>query len=106
MDEPSKVIHLDFNKKEGPFLNGKERCLNCYHQWQAVIEAGTYDFKCPNCEADKGYLLGAIMFENGMEFVCECGIGLFKIGTKSQVVCSHCGSVKGYIDFLNDDNNY
>jgi predicted RNA-binding Zn-ribbon protein involved in translation (DUF1610 family) len=71
-------------------LVGVAKCMSCSHEWVATGPIGNVWFECPECGAEKGYLLGPV--QRPMEtWECACGNPLFYV-TREGLYCPHCGS--------------
>lgn len=99
----AEIINLAEEKiNRQPHMRGDARCIMCKHEWVAVAPAGTCELECPQCLAYRGYFMGAMITEDKVEYNCECGCNVYKIGSEQQVFCAKCGITHGHIDFLED----
>ena len=49
------VISLEEKRRERePHSHGTAKCMNCKHEWEAVVPTGTHVLDCPQCESHRG----------------------------------------------------
>lgn len=84
---------IPFQKKE-KHVEGPAICLDCKHEWEAVIPQDSIEsaldwLECPNCHLHKGRF--KYKFTAGPDiWICACGNDLFQI-TSECVYCPNCG---------------
>lgn len=92
-----KLIHSSKNVKEvkdrnSGILKGEAICLQCKHEWEAVVPIGSSDFLCPKCKTHKGVMKYFIDFRNDSYLKCGgCGNEMFYVLNTSQCQCPMCG---------------
>lgn len=85
---------IPFDKRERNHIQGPSICIDCKHEWQAVISEKHYQevdgwLECPSCSTHKGRLKHPFYF--GTEhWQCSCGNSLFQI-SKKWIWCPNCG---------------
>jgi Zn finger protein HypA/HybF involved in hydrogenase expression len=89
------LMVIDFHQKKeekekNPHLEGKARCLDCKHEWEAVAPAGTEWLECPECHSIKGRFVYHFEPETFTKWVCNCGNDLF-YATPDGYFCPNCG---------------
>lgn len=89
------IIELKNRKKE-PTGSGPAFCMQCKHEWVAVVPTGTVNLECPNCWAMKGLLKYEYNLNEG-DFIwtCKCGNTLFYISDKG-TMCPNCGTYQQF----------
>lgn len=84
---------LPFGRKT-PHLTGDARCLDCRHEWVALVELEGRDpngwLECPRCALVKGRMVYAVLRGAG-QWHCACGNDLFQ-ATADMVYCPNCGT--------------
>lgn len=88
----SDIIDLGAKRAEKqPHMAGSARCMNCGHTWAAVAPIGTRRLECSACHTEQGAWVGAILPQEGVEFmVCDCGNDLW-IARRDCLQCAACG---------------
>lgn len=84
---------IDFpsrRKAKEPHREGKARCLNCKHEWEAVAPVGICSLECPNCLTTQGVFKG-ISATEFKQFQCVCGEFYYFIDEHGSY-CAHCGT--------------
>ena len=72
-------------------ISGKAHCLDCNHEWVAVVPVGVRWLECPSCGSGKGHLKFRV--DRGEhDWVCNCGNDLFRISEEG-AYCTLCGTV-------------
>jgi predicted RNA-binding Zn-ribbon protein involved in translation (DUF1610 family) len=76
-----------------PHLAGVAICIDCAHEWVAVIPPGEIStrLECPHCRAHKGHMKYQIS-PGVEEWTCACGNDLFRV-TRTHLYCPHCGTI-------------
>ena len=94
----SEVFNFEDEKqKRTPHFQGRAKCLDCKHEWQAVWpkEAGIIDLECPSCGMVKGLPVGTVRPQDDAKiFVClRCDTGCvhFHITSEWKAFCCYCG---------------
>lgn len=94
----AEVISL-FGTREETTVEGSAKCVQCGHQWQAIVPAGTFWFECPECGLHRGAFIYPIGGGTGdQEFRCnECDseilTAVWKAGAAYPVIlCVKCGT--------------
>lgn len=72
---------------------GEAFCLQCKHEWIAVVPTGVDHFECPECHTHKGVLRYEYMPKIVRE--CNCGNRLFYL-TPDGHMCPNCGNYQEY----------
>ncbi|WP_129141530.1 hypothetical protein [Modicisalibacter coralii] len=75
-----------------PHDSGNARCLQCGHEWHAVVPSGVKgNLECPACHFSKGEFLGNCVPPEDWEiFTCNCGNDQFYV-LHGAVFCRGCG---------------
>jgi len=82
--------------KHDPHMTGEAICLQCKHEWVAVVPSGTTRFECPECHTIKGLFKYECMVKDGEQYwECQCGCGLFYL-TPNGHLCPNCGIYQQY----------
>jgi hypothetical protein len=91
------VIPL-FPEAAQPTAQGEAFCLQCRHEWQAVVPAGKSVcdilLECPQCQT----MTGRLRYDfapAGNVWECHCGNQLFYI-TPEGHFCPNCGNFNRY----------
>lgn len=90
----SNILKFPTALERSPHLSGQARCLQCNHEWAAVVPVGCHEFECPECHTFKGVLVYGCQAEFA-EWTCGCGCNLFKISSPGNVLCWKCGAAQG-----------
>ena len=79
-----------------PHGAGTAKCIDCKHEWQAVVPIGTEWFECPQCLTHKGRWKFSFYPNVGDTIrVCKCGNDLFHL-TPEGHLCANCGVYQRY----------
>lgn len=79
-----------------PHLQGKVRCMNCGHIWEAVAPVGTFTFDCPQCDSHRGLWDAQCEPEPGKPWwTCNCGNNFFYI-QPLRICCAACGAPQAF----------
>jgi hypothetical protein len=86
---------------EGPYIQGRAKCLDCKNEWEAVGPVGTLYLVCPMCETKRGVMIAPIGAVEGQdEWTCRCGCDLFKIIGEARkfkwMLCLRCGTPQDF----------
>ena len=86
---------------DGPWIEGRAKCLDCRHEWEAVGPVGTTHLECPLCATKKGVMIAPCDAADGEGvWTCACGCDLFKIvanhGIYKWTICLRCGSPQNF----------
>lgn len=74
--------------EEPAHCSGEAICLQCKHQWVAVVPYSDSQFECPNCSTFHGVFKYG--YAPSLTWTCKCGNQLFFI-TKEGSMCPVCG---------------
>lgn len=87
----SQIVSLtEYRETNSPHLSGQAFCLDCQHEWVAVVPIGTLWLECPSCTLVRGRL--KFQCERvGEQWECGCGNDLFHV-TPDGVYCPNCGA--------------
>lgn len=72
-----------------PSLEGEAICVDCGHEWEAVVPVGTAHLDCPSCLTDSGRLRHPVL-RPGEHWQCFCGCDLFRVNP-TMIYCAGCG---------------
>lgn len=88
---------IEFKKPEyDPHGSGEAFCLQCHHEWIAVVPVGTTQLECPECHTMKGLLKFAYSpSDDQLVRECNCGNQYFWI-TPDGHMCPNCGTYQSY----------
>lgn len=84
-------------ERNDPHLSGRAKCLQCGHEWVAVVPVGTTVFECPECKLERGVMQGLCNVPDGHKnWTCNCGCDLFRVTATPQgkfmgIMCLLCG---------------
>ena len=84
----------DFNKaklERSPHRSGMSRCMNCKHEWVAVVPSGVTSFECPQCHTNRGVYRGVPQTERP-QWQCACGEWVFFVDSQGPYCCN-CGRI-------------
>ena len=76
-------------ERRSPHSQGRALCMNCQHEWQAVVPVGVFWFECPACHAHKGFFKYEFA-RDSLLYTCKCDNQLFCISEK-RTYCQNCG---------------
>lgn len=84
---------IEFQKKDKS-ITGQAKCMDCKHEWTAVVPKDSVDsilewLECPSCSLLKGRLIHPFMV-NKPHWMCGCGNDLFQV-TEDCTYCPNCG---------------
>lgn len=94
---------IEFKRVEDrvPHARGEAKCLDCQHEWEAVIESATVEaqdgwFDCPACTLEKA----RFKYHHGLApgtryWYCVCGGTLFNV-TDTGLHCPNCGREQAF----------
>jgi hypothetical protein len=92
----SKVIKFKQPEPKEPHGSGEAFCMNCRHEWIAVVPVGITRFECPRCHSYKGMWKFEFMPEVGsLMRLYNCGNDLFRL-TPDGHQCANCGVYQEY----------
>lgn len=74
-----------------PHSEGKARCLDCGHAWEAVAPVGVTWMECPMCGLMRGRFVWSHLREGALHWRCDCGCDLFYV-TPDGSYCPNCGA--------------
>jgi hypothetical protein len=79
------------------YLEGQARCLECKHEWHAVVEeclnGHNHGLECPSCHLNKGVFVNLCGSAKGTPvYHCACGNYLFEARVNG-LMCIYCGAV-------------
>lgn len=85
---------IPFNKQERNHINGAAICIDCKHEWQAVISEKHFQdadgwLECPSCSTHKGRMKYPFRFGKSF-WRCQCGNDMFHIAP-TFTYCANCG---------------
>lgn len=86
---------IDFmaaKRERDPHSTGLAVCLDCKHEWTAIVPAGTIWLECPACSLVRGRFKYNHERE-GDHWHCYCGNYLFAV-TEEGTYCPNCGTWK------------
>lgn len=69
--------------------SGTAICLDCKHEWVAVVPTGTLWLECPKCTLTRGRYKFQHSID-GAQWICHCGNDLFHI-MPTRMYCPNCG---------------
>lgn len=78
----------------GRHVQGLARCLNCRHEWQAVVpfESRLELLECSACGQTKGFFPNQYLPAKGaIVLTCECGNDLLYVLGDGTAFCPSCG---------------
>lgn len=84
--------------KEERHATGEARCIDCRHEWVAVVPVSEYNefgwLDCPSCGCHKGRFKQPFYF--GTEhWICGCGNDLFQ-ANRTHIYCPNCGREQNF----------
>lgn len=95
MSAHTNIISLmDERQAREPHTVGPATCLNCQHQWTAIIPTGYLEIDCPECGSGRGVRDGLVepADSDGKVFTCaKCECQQFMITTR-YAMCQGCGN--------------
>jgi hypothetical protein len=69
---------------------GKMFCVDCKHEWDAVVPIGTDYCECPECHRFMGRHKYSFMLQKSAIWQCACENSLFEV-TMEGIFCPSCG---------------
>lgn len=81
------VVALD---EQRPHNRGLARCMECHHEWTAVVIVGKQFFDCERCGLERATFVGACCKTRDLHWTCLCGNDLFHM-TPESTYCPNCG---------------
>lgn len=97
----SNVITFKQREPIDPHANGTATCLDCKHEWEAVIRVtDLHDsdgwLECPACAVQKGRMKYPFVPKpDQVLWVCECSAALFYV-MDQRILCPCCGNEKEF----------
>lgn len=90
------VIDLDAHRHDDAgegYITGTMRCMECGHQWDDALPAGTTLAQCPECMTVKAAWLTSVL-ANAESWVCENCENIFFTLTRHEICCARCGTAQ------------
>lgn len=97
----ARVYSFERPAVEVPHVTGQAACLDCKHEWTAVIEQSAFEesdgwLECPACALERGRLKYAHQLPPGsQQWQCKCENTLFNV-TPSGIHCPNCGRMQEF----------
>ena len=91
-----KVVEFKKKTEEVPHTTGDAFCIQCKHEWIAVVPEKQVQLQCPKCLTFKGLFKYPACVPEGEEIRrCECGNDLFYL-TPNGHLCPNCSDYQNY----------
>lgn len=97
----SNILQFKRVERPEPHAQGLAKCVDCKHEWQAVVlaehlrECGGW-LECPSCGIHKGRMAWPFTPNQGAQvWTCLCGSDFFHI-LGDGTLCPSCGSYQEF----------